>query len=214
MNRWRNPIRWESDLYFCHHRFNKPHCNLGSPHQPIYGSKVNELELPAKDDFRNSSGVRAHRQPDAGSGVYRDASRRLYECNRCGLFCPDWPTCYGTWVLFLQPDIIANSPYSALQIFAEWAHRGLAMTAGLFIAGTAVGLWIVYPDDTLVKWSATTALVLLPVQVLLGGLTITENLKPIIITTHLGVTTLILLSLLTTVLTAYLRNRRVQKPTV
>lgn len=131
-----------------------------------------------------------------------------------GLSCPDWPTCYGTWVPFLQPDIIANSPYTSFQIFAEWAHRGLAMTAGLFIVGTAVGTWIVYPDDTLVKWSATTALLLLPIQVLLGGLTVTENLEPIIVTTHLGVATLILLSLLTTVLTAYLRNRRVQKPTV
>ena len=123
-----------------------------------------------------------------------------------GLSCPDWPTCYGTWVPFLQPGIIENSPYSALQIFAEWAHRGLAMTAGLFIAGTAVGSWIVYPDDTLVKCSATTALVLLPIQVVLGGLTVTQNLKPIIVTTHLGVATLILLSLLTVVLTISLRN--------
>lgn len=124
-----------------------------------------------------------------------------------GLSCPDWPTCYGTWVPFLQPDIIANSPYSSLQIFAEWAHRGLAMTAGLFIAGTAIGAWLVYPDDALIKWSATTALVLLPLQVLLGGLTVTENLQPIIVTTHLGVAILILLSLLSTVLITYLRNR-------
>jgi len=128
-----------------------------------------------------------------------------------GLSCPDWPTCYGTWIPFLQPGIIANSPYSALQIFAEWAHRGLAMTVGLFIAGTAVGAWIVYPDDRLVKWSATFALILLPIQVLLGGLTVTENLKPIIVTTHLGVATLILLSLLTTVLTTYLRISSFQK---
>ena len=129
-----------------------------------------------------------------------------------GLSCPDWPTCYGTWVPFLQPDIVANSPYSALQIFAEWAHRGLAMTAGLFIAGTAGGAWIVYPDDALVKWSATTALVLLPIQVVLGGLTVAKNLEPIIVTTHLGVAILILLSLLTTVLTTYLRNTRVDAP--
>ena len=27
-----------------------------------------------------------------------------------GLSCPDWPTCYGTWVPFLQPEIIADSP--------------------------------------------------------------------------------------------------------
>ena len=36
-----------------------------------------------------------------------------------GLSCPDWPTCYGTWIAFLQPEIVANSPYSAWQIFAE-----------------------------------------------------------------------------------------------
>lgn len=124
-----------------------------------------------------------------------------------GLSCPDWPTCYGTWIPFLQPEIIANSPYSALQIFAEWAHRGLAMTAGFLILGTAIGAWIVYRDSWIVKWSATIALILLPIQVLLGGLTVTENLKPIIVTTHLGVATLILLCLLTTFLTGWLTNR-------
>lgn len=123
-----------------------------------------------------------------------------------GLSCPDWPTCYGTWVPFLQPSIIANSPYSALQIFAEWAHRGLAMTAGFLILGTAIGAWVTHRNDAIVKWSATVALVLLPLQVILGGLTVTENLQPIIVTTHLGVAILILLCLLTTVLVAYLRD--------
>jgi cytochrome c oxidase assembly protein subunit 15 len=44
------------------------------------------------------------------------------------------------------------------------------------------------------------------VQVILGGLTVTENLQPIIVTTHLGVAILILLCLLTTCLVAYLRR--------
>lgn len=38
-----------------------------------------------------------------------------------GLFCPDWPTCSGTWVPLLHPEIVANSSYSALQIFAHGA---------------------------------------------------------------------------------------------
>lgn len=123
-----------------------------------------------------------------------------------GLSCPDWPTCYGTWIPFLQPNIIANSPYSSLQIFAEWTHRGLAMIDGFLIAGTAGGAWLFYRTDRLIKWPATIALILLPIQVLLGGLTVTENLKPVIVTTHLGVATLILLSLLTTILATYLRK--------
>ncbi|WP_254547292.1 COX15/CtaA family protein [Halomarina pelagica] len=124
-----------------------------------------------------------------------------------GLSCPDWPTCYGTWVPFLHPEIIANSSYSALQIFAEWAHRGLAMTAGFLILGTTIGAWLAFPNNRLVTWSGTGALLLLPIQVLLGGLTVTENLQPFIVTTHLGVATLILLCLLTTFLTGWLSGR-------
>jgi len=121
-----------------------------------------------------------------------------------GLSCPDWPTCYGTWVPFLYPEIVATSPYSALQIFAEWAHRGLAMLAGFLILGTAVKSWSAYRTNPLITWSATGALVLLPIQVLLGGLTVTQDLKPIIVTTHLGVATLILLCLLTTTLSSWI----------
>lgn len=122
-----------------------------------------------------------------------------------GLSCPDWPTCYGSWIPFFYPEIISDSPYSALQIFAEWAHRGLAFFAGLLILATAFAGWLFRPRRPLVKWSATLALVLLPIQVLLGGLTVTRNLEPVVVTTHLGVATLILLSLLATTLTATLR---------
>ena len=58
-----------------------------------------------------------------------------------GLSCPDWPTCYGTWIPFLNPEVVTNAPYSALQIFAEWAHRGLAMVVGLLIVGTVLTAW-------------------------------------------------------------------------
>lgn len=125
-----------------------------------------------------------------------------------GLSCPDWPTCYGSWIPFLQPEIIAESPYSAVQVFAEWAHRGLAMIAGFLILGTAIAAWSGHRNHPLIVWSAIAAIVLLPVQVVLGGLTVTENLKPIIVTTHLGVATLILLSLLTTFLIGWLAHRR------
>lgn len=124
-----------------------------------------------------------------------------------GLSCPDWPTCYGTWVPFLQPSIIANSPYSGWQIFAEWAHRALAMTAGFLILGTAITAWRVAAEQPVVKWSAVTALGLLPLQVVLGGLTVTRRLQPIVVTAHLGVATLILLCLLTTVLARWLSAR-------
>ncbi|MDY7081214.1 MAG: COX15/CtaA family protein, partial [Halobacteria archaeon] len=52
-----------------------------------------------------------------------------------GSACPDWPKCYGVWVPFLHPEIVADSGYSALQIFAEWFHRLLAMIIGFMILG-------------------------------------------------------------------------------
>jgi cytochrome c oxidase assembly protein subunit 15 len=124
-----------------------------------------------------------------------------------GLSCPDWPTCYGTWIPFLQPGIVANSPYSALQIFAEWAHRGLAVIVGVLILGTAIEAWRTHRDYPLVVWSATLAVSLLPIQVLLGGLTVTRSLQPTIVTMHLGVATLIILGLATTTVAAWMQAR-------
>ena len=124
-----------------------------------------------------------------------------------GLSCPDWPTCYGTWIPFLSPGVVANSPYSALQIFVEWAHRGLAMVVGVLILGTVVTAWYGQHDRPLIVWSAVLAIVLLPIQVLLGGLTVTAQLQPIIVTSHLGTAILILVSLTVTALVAWIDKR-------
>ena len=121
-----------------------------------------------------------------------------------GLSCPDWPACYGAWVPFLHPGIIANSPYSAWQIFAEWFHRGLAMVVGFLILGMTLAAWRVQRDRPLVVWTATLALLLLPIQVVLGGLTVTRLLQPLIVTAHLGTAVMILLALMTATLTAWI----------
>ena len=92
-----------------------------------------------------------------------------------GLSCPDWPTCYGTWAPFFHPEIVANSPYSTWQIFAEWAHRGLAMVVGFLILGTALAAWRFRRDRPVVRWSATFALIMLPVQVAIGRFTVSDS---------------------------------------
>ncbi|WP_136716890.1 COX15/CtaA family protein [Halorientalis salina] len=107
-----------------------------------------------------------------------------------GLACPDWPTCYGTWVPFLHPAVMAETPYSTLQVAAEWVHRTLAAGTGLLIAATAVAAWRRESLDR-PEWAALGAGALLPVQVVLGGLTVTESLAPLIVTAHLGTAILI-----------------------
>lgn len=123
-----------------------------------------------------------------------------------GLSCPDWPTCYGTWLPFLQPDVVAGSPYSVWQIAAEWTHRALAMLVGVLILATAIAAWQLDRRPLIVR-SAGVAVVLLPLQVLLGRLTVTASLQPIIVTSHLATAILILLSLTTATLSAWIYDR-------
>jgi cytochrome c oxidase assembly protein subunit 15 len=59
----------------------------------------------------------------------------------------------------------------------------------------------------LVVWTALLALALLPGQVLLGGLTVTEKLEPVIVTSHLATATLILVALATTTVAGWYESR-------
>jgi cytochrome c oxidase assembly protein subunit 15 len=107
-----------------------------------------------------------------------------------GLACPDWPTCYGTWVPFLHPAVMADAPFSPAQVFAEWLHRTLAALTGLLVAATGVGAWLT-GESGWPERAALAAAGLLPVQVLLGGLTVTARLQPAVVTAHLATAVLI-----------------------
>lgn len=120
-----------------------------------------------------------------------------------GLSCPDWPKCYGVWIPFLHPEIMADASYSSIQIFAEWAHRGLASIVGVLIIGTVASAWVAHRNRPSVTWSATLALLILPVQVIMGGLTVTRQLEPFIVTSHLGLATLVLVCLVISTISAW-----------
>lgn len=82
-----------------------------------------------------------------------------------GLTCAGaWPLCDGA-VFGLFP---ANWPS-----FVEWFHRLWAMITGLVIVGTAV-LGFRTGAATEVRWALAGATLLLPSQVILGGLTVTR----------------------------------------
>ena len=131
-----------------------------------------------------------------------------------GLSCPDWPQCYGVWFPFNNPEAMYNHPefpgwgeaYTTWQIFVEWAHRGLAAIMGIFIlAGMAYSWYVKKPRA--VRWSLVGAVALLPFQVILGGLTVTERLDPVIVTSHLGTATVILLALTIATVVTWLHER-------
>lgn len=120
-----------------------------------------------------------------------------------GLGCPDWPLCYGHISPHHAADKIAaaeavqpGGPVSQPKAWKEMIHRYFAGTLGLLILSIAVVAWTQKRD--MMQGRGLPALLLLVVvfQALLGMWTVTEMLKPLVVTGHLigGMTTIALLT--------------------
>jgi heme a synthase len=110
-----------------------------------------------------------------------------------GLGCPDWPGCYGEFI----PTAVADhaTPFDLGKAWREMSHRYAAATLGVLIVILAVlAIRAREPRPVSVGYAfALLATVLL--QGMLGMLTVTWQLKPLVVTLHLlfGLTTLALL---------------------
>ncbi len=128
-----------------------------------------------------------------------------------GLGCPDWPTCYGHIGVPSSDEHVAKAneayphrPVEAHKAWNEMIHRYFASTLGLFIV-------IIFVMSLLNKTPGRplkhpfALLLLVCFQGALGMWTVTMNLNPIIVMSHLlgGFTTLSLLYLLVLRLTPY-----------
>lgn len=105
-----------------------------------------------------------------------------------GLSCPDWPTCYGHWVL--TPETFAAlgpTGYSYGQMMLEWTHRAIA--AGLLgpIVLILLGLILWKRQERPGLLVTGVALILLLIsQKLLGGVTVLDRNSPWSVAAHLG----------------------------
>lgn len=130
-----------------------------------------------------------------------------------GLGCPDWPGCYGQLIgvpeaahEVTRAEAAFGKPVEAPKAWKEMIHRYAAGTLGLCILGLAVLAWRQRARRG--PWLEAALLAVVIGQALLGMLTVTKLLKPVIVTSHLlgGMTTLAMLALL------WLREHRPARP--
>jgi cytochrome c oxidase assembly protein subunit 15 len=111
-----------------------------------------------------------------------------------GLGCPDWPGCFG----HIAPSGSAEhyaTPLDVRKAWVEMIHRYFASTLGLLCVVIAVLAVLARKERGVNVWLAVGLVPLVIFQGILGMLTVTWLLKPLIVTGHLlgGLTTFALL---------------------
>ena len=106
--------------------------------------------------------------------------------------CPDWPRCQGELLPPLEPAILI-----------EFSHRLLASLVGLLVLATAVLAWRWQRRVPLVRWGATAAVLLVGGQIILGGLTVLNDLPPNMVTAHLALASALLATLLVVTIASF-----------
>ena len=123
-----------------------------------------------------------------------------------GLGCPDWPGCFGTLTVPESEIAILNAqksyPGSIVEVDKAWIemiHRYLAGILGLMVLLISIFSYKIRSELKVNLVLPFSILSLILFQSALGMWTVTELLKPVIVTAHLmgGMTTLALLTYLT-----------------
>ena len=109
-----------------------------------------------------------------------------------GLGCPDWPLCHGRIIPPLETDTLI-----------EYSHRLMASIAGVLILSTAIAVWRSYRNQRWLLLPASIGLVLLGVQVLLGGFTVLGELPSVMVLAHLAVAEALMASMIVVCVVAF-----------
>ena len=126
-----------------------------------------------------------------------------------GMGCPDWPTCFGQ--LIPPTDVsqlpanyqeiyrdrgYANVEFNALKTWTEFFNRLTGVTIGFLSIWTLWAAWRVRYTMKPVFWYALGAFVLVGFNGWLGKVVVDSNLHPVLITTHMLASLLVVASLI------------------
>ncbi len=114
-----------------------------------------------------------------------------------GLACPDWPLCHGQ----LLPDDTWDH-----HVWLEWTHRLVASVMGFVLLAYAWSCWRHFRQRRWVVVPAMAMLAVLAVQVVLGGLTVTEDLDAEIVMAHMAGAMMVVLLFSTSWLASFARE--------
>src|SRR5690606_38346250 len=109
-----------------------------------------------------------------------------------GLGCPDWPGCYGKITPIGASEHIEQAlqamPYRAVSFSKDWigmVHHDVGSLLGIMIMATVYLAWRYRRELGNTPRLAVVTLVAVSVQGAFGVWTVTHQLVPIVVTTHL-----------------------------
>ncbi len=124
----------------------------------------------------------------------------LVRASGAGLGCPDWPKCFGMWVPPLSsaeiPAQFDASQFNVYKTWTEYINRLIGVIIGLLITVTFLLSFSYRKKEPAVFYSSGAAFVMVLVQGWLGGQVVASGLSEWLITLHMLLAMLIMMTLI------------------